>query len=118
MGVTVEHEAFKNRIQDLRMTGAFIKFLSLEPLLSSIPDLNLFGIDWVIAGGESGPQARLMEKEWVVVVRDQCRKAEIPFFFKQWGGKNKKTAGCLLNGKMYKEMPRWTALETASTFSP
>lgn len=112
MGVTIEHEAYKNRIQDLRMTGAFIKFLSLEPLLSAIPDLNLFGIDWVITGGESGPHSRPMKKEWVVDIRNQCRIAEIPFFFKQWGGKNKKAAGCLLNGKVYKEMPRWTTQES------
>jgi protein gp37 len=87
------------------MTGAFIKFLSLEPLLSPIPDLDLTGIDWVIVGGESGSHARPMEKEWVIDIQDQCQRNGVAFFFKQWGGKNKKEAGCLLDGKEYKENP-------------
>jgi protein gp37 len=105
MGVTVESSSYTKRIHDLRMTGAFIKFLSLEPLLSPIPDLDLTGIDWVIVGGESGPNARTIKKEWVIDIRDQCQRNGVAFFFKQWGGKNKKEAGCLLDGKEYKENP-------------
>lgn len=86
MGVTVESPRYLNRIDALRRTGAFIKFLSLEPLLSSLGDMDLREIDWVIAGGESGPEARPMEKSWVVEIQTQCKNRQIPFFFKQWGG--------------------------------
>lgn len=106
MGVTVEHEIYKHRIDCLRKVSAVIRFLSLEPLLSQLPNIDLSGIDWVIVGGESGAGARLMKKDWVVDICQQCRKEMIPFFFKQWGGINKKKAGRLLDGKTYSEMPK------------
>lgn len=90
MGVSVENEKYAFRINDLRKTGASVKFLSLEPLLGPLPDLNLEGIDWAIVGGESGPGARTMRREWVTSIRDQCQRAGVAFFFKQWGGVNKK----------------------------
>lgn len=105
MGVSVENQKVIERIDYLRNTGAFIKFLSLEPLIGPIQDLNLFNIDWVIVGGESGPKARPMKKEWVIDIKDQCDKADVKFFFKQWGGFNKKKAGRQLEGKTYNEMP-------------
>ena len=105
MGVSVETEKYVGRIDDLRKTTAHVKFLSLEPLLGPLPKLDLFGIDWVIVGGESGPGARLIRKEWVMSIRDQCRKAGLPFFFKQWGGVNKKRSGRLLEGRTWNEMP-------------
>ena len=105
-GTSIENEKVKYRIDNLRNTGAAIKFLSLEPLLSPLHNLNLYGIDWVIVGGESGPNARPMSKEWVVDIRDQCRAAGVPFFFKQWGGINKKLAGRKLDGHTWDEMPK------------
>jgi protein gp37 len=105
MGVSVESEAFKHRIDLLRETGAATKFLSLEPLLGPLNDLLLDGIDWVIVGGESGPGARLMKAEWVTSIRDQCIDARIPFFFKQWGGVHKKRFGRTLEGRTWDEMP-------------
>lgn len=105
MGVSVENEKYQFRIDDLRATGAAIKFLSIEPLLGPLPKLNLSGIDWVIVGGESGPGARPMKKEWVSEIRDQCAASEVAFFFKQWGGVNKKKAGRALDGRHYDEMP-------------
>ncbi len=105
MGVSVETEKYLRRIDDLRGTGAHIKFLSLEPLLGPLHKLNLIDINWVIVGGESGPGARPMLEDWVTDIRDQCRKAEVPFFFKQWGGVNKKKAGRLLEGRTWDEMP-------------
>lgn len=105
MGVTVEDDRVTFRIDDLRLTTAFIKFLSLEPLLSSLSDLNLHEIDWVIVGGESGFEARRMKKKWVLDIQGQCEQTNIPFFFKQWGGKNKKAAGCMLDGMYYKQIP-------------
>lgn len=105
MGVSVENANFTFRMDDLRETGAQIKFLSLEPLLGSLPNLNLRGIDWVIVGGESGPRARAMDSEWVVDIRDQCRDANVPFFFKQWGGVRKKDAGRVLEGRTWDDMP-------------
>ena len=106
MGVSVENEKYEFRIDDLRKTGAAIKFLSLKPLLGPLPKLNLSGIDWVIVGGESGPGSRPMHKQWVISIRDQCSAAKVPFFFKQWGGANKKKAGRELDGRQYDEMPR------------
>jgi protein gp37 len=106
MGVSVESLKYVGRIDRLRQAGAHTKFLSLEPLLGALPDLDLRGIDWVIVGGESGPRARPMNSEWAIDIRDQCRKAGVPFFFKQWGGKNKKKAGRLLDGRTWNEMPR------------
>jgi protein gp37 len=105
MGVTVENQKVIERIDYLRNTSAFIKFLSLEPLIGPIHNLNLYNIDWVIVGGESGPKARPMKKEWVLDIKDQCDKAGVKFFFKQWGGFNKKKSGRLLEGKTYNEMP-------------
>jgi protein gp37 len=105
MGVTVETEAYKYRIDYLRYTGAKIKFLSLEPLLGDLGELNLDEIDWVIVGGESGPGARPIEIGWVRNIREQCLAQNVPFFFKQWGGINKKKAGRLLDGKTWNEMP-------------
>lgn len=106
MGVSVENGDHRQRIDHLRRTGAHIKFLSLEPLLGPLPDLNVTDIDWVIVGGESGPKARPMHPEWVIDLRDQCRRAKVPFFFKQWGGKNKKQAGRVLDKRVWNEMPR------------
>ena len=82
-----------------------VKFLSLEPLLTSLPDLNLNGIDWVIVGGESGPGARPMKAEWVYDIKTQCEASSTPFFFKQWGGVNKKAKGNMLDGKRYHQVP-------------
>jgi protein gp37 len=106
MGVSVEMELYKQRIDSLRKTGAKVKFLSLEPLLGPIPKMNLKGIDWVIVGGESGPGARPMDQAWVLDIQAQCNKVKVPFFFKQWGGVNKKKAGRLLEGRTWDEMPK------------
>ncbi len=106
MGVSVETSDYTFRMDDLRRTGAAIKFLSLEPLLGPLPKLNLRGIDWVIVGGESGPGARPMQPDWVTGIRDQCFKARVPFFFKQWGGVHKKKAGRSLEGRTWDQMPR------------
>lgn len=105
MGVSVESDEYRERIDHLRRTGASIKFLSLEPLLGPLSRLDLAGIDWVIVGGESGPKSRPMHPEWVIDLRDQCRQAGVPFFFKQWGGKNKKQAGRVLERRVWNEMP-------------
>jgi protein gp37 len=105
MGVSVEDQDHTFRIDHLRGTGANVKFLSLEPLLGPISSLNLDGIDWVIVGGESGPRSRPMKESWVVDIRDQCQEARVPFFFKQWGGTNKKKAGRKLEGRIWDEMP-------------
>lgn len=105
MGVTVEAADYVSRIHSLRRTGARIKFLSLEPLLGPLRNLDLRGIDWVIVGGESGPRARPMSQDWVIDIRDQCLASDVPFFFKQWGGRNRKKAGRLLEGRNWDEMP-------------
>ena len=105
MGVTIENADYLYRADQLRQTPARVKFLSLEPLLGPIPKLNLEGINWVIVGGESGPGARPMEKDWVIEIKNQCEQREVPFFFKQWGGKNKKKAGRLLDGRTWDQMP-------------
>jgi len=105
MGTTVENEDCISRIDDLRASSAHIKFLSLEPLLGPLPDLDLAGIDWAIVGGESGPGARPMAESWVRDIRKQCSRAGVPFFFKQWGGVNKKKAGRMLDGRFHDEMP-------------
>ena len=104
-GVSVESADYTWRVDCLRTTGAAVRFLSVEPLLGPIPDLNLDGIHWVIVGGESGPGARPMDVEWVRDLRDQCQRAGVPFFFKQWGGTNKKRTGRLLDGRTWDEMP-------------
>jgi protein gp37 len=105
MGVSVEDSNYLYRIDHLRQTAASIKFLSLEPLIGPIVKPNLSGIDWVIVGGESGPNSRPIEKSWVVDIKNICQKEKIPFFFKQWGGVNKKKAGRKLEGRTWEEMP-------------
>lgn len=105
MGVSVENQEVTYRIDNLRKTNANIKFLSLEPLLGPIPNLNLTNIQWVIVGGESGPHARPIDKRWVINIRDQCLSANAPFFFKQWGGVRKKASGRILEGKTWDMMP-------------
>ena len=110
MGVSVENRDYTFRIEHLRQTDAQIKFLSLEPLLAPLPGLNLRGIDWVIVGGESGPGARPMAEEWVVDIRDQCRVARVPFFFKQWGGVRKKRTGRVLGGRTWNQMPAFASV--------
>jgi protein gp37 len=105
MGVSVEDQRVEHRIEHLRNSGARVKFLSLEPLIGPLPNLNLSGIDWVIVGGESGRKPRPMNPEWVLDIQQQCEAAGVAFFFKQWGGVNKKAAGRELNGRTYDEMP-------------
>ncbi|TNV71693.1 hypothetical protein FGO68_gene9127 [Halteria grandinella] len=105
MGVSVENEKVIDRIDFLRNINARVKFLSLEPLLGPLPNLNLENIDWVIVGGESGRKPRPMDADWVIDIQEQCKDKDVAFFFKQWGGKNKKAAGRLLNGRTQDEMP-------------
>jgi protein gp37 len=105
LGVTVETHAQTYRIDDLAQTPAHIKFLSIEPLLSDIPNIPLEGINWVIVGGESGHKARIMKPEWVRHIRDACINNKVAFFFKQWGGFNKKAAGRELDGQLWSQMP-------------
>lgn len=105
MGVSVENTNYTFRIDHLRQTGAIVKFLSLEPLLGPLHGLDLNRINWVIVGGESGPHARPVDSSWVLSIRDQCRDASVPLFFKQWGGANKKRAGRDLDGRTWDEMP-------------
>lgn len=105
MGVSVEDERVKHRINYLRKSDARVKFLSCEPLIGPLPKINLKKIDWVIVGGESGRKPRYMNPDWVLDIQDQCEKADVKFFFKQWGGTNKKKAGRELNGKTYDDMP-------------
>lgn len=105
LGTSIESEETLFRLPMLRETGARTKFLSLEPLLGPLPGLRLGGVDWVIAGGESGPGARPMEAAWVRDIRDGCRREGVPFFFKQWGGVFKKRTGRLLDGRTWDEMP-------------
>ena len=105
MGVSVENKKFMKRIDLLRQTNARTKFLSCEPLIGPLPNMNLKGIDWVIVGGESGRTPRPMKKEWVVDIKEQCQNSDVAFFFKQWGGTNKKKTGNLLDGEKYLEMP-------------
>jgi protein gp37 len=104
MGVSIEDQARAFRADHLRRTGAGVKFLSLEPLIGPVNTIDLSGIDWVIVGGESGPRCRPMEKEWVIALRDQCVRENVPFFFKQWGGVNKKKAGRELDGRKWSQM--------------
>ncbi len=108
LGVSVESERWTERLLLLKETSAAVKFLSLEPLLGPLPDMNLDGIDWVIVGGESGPRARSMEADWVRDIRDQCERKSVPFFFKQWGGVFKKKTGRTLDNRVWNEMPRLT----------
>ena len=105
MGVSVENKKYQYRIDHLRHTNAHVKFLSLEPLLGPLTNMSLHNIDWAIVGGESGPGARAIETSWVTDIRDQCKANQVPFFFKQWGGVNKKKAGRELQGRTWDEMP-------------
>jgi protein gp37 len=114
MGVSVENSTYTFRIDHLREAGAAVRFLSLEPLLGPLPDLNLEGIHWVIVGGESGPGARVMRRTWVEDIRRQCRAAGVPFFFKQWGGTNKARSGRMLNNRTYDDMPQETVAVAAN----
>ncbi len=109
MGVSVENEKYTSRIENLRKTHARVKFLSLEPLLGPLRNLDLTGIDWVIVGGESGPGARAMNPHWVADIRDQCLDAGVAFFFKQWGGVQKKKTGRVLDGRTWDGMPAESA---------
>jgi protein gp37 len=110
MGVSVENKSYAGRIDDLRRTKAYVKFLSLEPLLGPLYKLNLRGIDWAIVGGESGPGARTVDAAWVADIRDQCVRAGVAFFFKQWGGVQKKKTGRELEGRTWDEMPQLAVL--------
>ncbi len=105
MGVSVETSRYRFRLDHLRSVGAEVRFVSAEPLLGPLEDLDLEGIHWLIAGGESGPGARPMAPEWLTDLRDQCEAADIPFFFKQWGGRTPKAGGRELEGRTYDEMP-------------
>ena len=105
LGASVESERWLDRADTLRESCATVKFLSLEPLLAPLPNLDLDGIDWVIVGGESGPGARPMDAGWVRDIRAKCISCAVPFFFKQWGGVNKKRAGRLLDGRTWDQMP-------------
>jgi protein gp37 len=106
VGVSVEDDERTDRVAVLRETSAAIRFLSCEPLLGPLPSLDLTGIDWVIVGGESGPEARPMREAWVTEIRDNCLDAGIPFFFKQWGGRTPKAGGRRLVGRIWDEMPQ------------
>lgn len=105
MGVSVENAKVMHRIDDLRQTSARVKFLSCEPLIGPLPNMSLEGIDWVIVGGESGRKPRPMKEDWVLDILDQCKSAGVKFFFKQWGGTNKKKTGRLLLDQTWDEMP-------------
>lgn len=105
MGVSIEDKRVVSRVDFLRQTNARVKFLSCEPLIGPLPNLNLSGIDWVIVGGESGRKPRPMSEDWVLDIQQQCEDEDVKFFFKQWGGTNKKKAGRELQGKTYNDMP-------------
>lgn len=110
IGTSVEDRKVTERIASLRRIPAYVRFLSVEPLLGPIPRLPLKDIHWVIVGGESGPKARPMNPEWVRQIRDRCIEREVPFFFKQWGGINKKKTGRLLDGSIWNQMPKTSAV--------
>ena len=112
-GVSVEDNAAKARIRHLQAAPAAVRFLSIEPLIGPVGDLDLDGISWVIVGGESGPNARPMRLEWVREIRNRCLRARVPFFFKQWGGKTPKAGGRLLDDKEWNELPRTVVPEPA-----
>jgi len=105
-GVSVENEKATSRISHLQDANAGVRFLSIEPLIGSVGKLNLTGIDWVIVGGESGPGARSMEPTWAIDICNQCVKAKVAFFFKQWGGRSPKTGGRLLEGREWNQFPK------------
>ena len=105
MGTSVENADYLHRVDTLRQIPAQTRFLSLEPLIGAVPDIDLINIDWVIAGGESGPGARKIEEDWVRSIRDQCNDAGVRFFFKQWGGTNKKRSGRMLDNRTWDDFP-------------
>jgi protein gp37 len=105
-GVSVENKQATSRIAHLQKARAGVRFLSIEPLLAAVGKLSLAGIHWVIVGGESGPRARPMDSDWVIDIRNQCVKAQVPFFFKQWGGRSPKSGGRLLEGKEWNQFPK------------
>lgn len=105
MGVTIESGDYNYRADNLRATKAAVRFLSIEPMIDQVSGIDLKGIDWVIVGGESGPKSRPMNENWVKEIRDLCVSANVSFFFKQWGGVNKKKTGRLLDGKNWDEYP-------------
>lgn len=104
-GVSVETQRYTSRVTDLQTVPATVRFLSVEPLLGAIPKLPLAGIHWVIVGGESGGRRRPMAEAWALEIRDQCAHAQVPFFFKQWGGRTPKAGGRILDGRAWDEMP-------------
>ena len=106
MGVTVENDDYISRVDDLRTVNSAVRFLSVEPLLGPLENIELDGMDWVIVGGESGPGARPMLEEWVLDIKKKCEFEKVPFFFKQWGGINKKKAGRILQGKTFDQFPK------------
>lgn len=106
MGVSIENRKFVHRADYLREVPASVRFISAEPLLGHLQDLDLEGIDWLIAGGESGPRHRPVDEDWVLDLRDRCAALALPFFFKQWGGRTSKAGGRLLQGQTYDEMPK------------
>ncbi len=106
LGVSVEDAKNTVRLKHLRIAQASVKFVSFEPLLGPVGPINLAGIDWAIVGGESGPYARPMDEEWAIEIRDQCRKAKVSFFFKQWGGVRPKSGGRLLKGREWNQYPK------------
>ena len=113
MGVSVENADYLYRLDHLRAVNAAVKFVSFEPLIAPLGDIDLYGIDWVVVGGESGPKSRKIKSEWILDIKTQCEEAKVPFFFKQWGGTNKKKAGRLLLGRTWDEMPLTANLVSA-----
>ena len=111
LGVSIENESAKSRITHLQRANAGVRFLSIEPLIAPVGKLSLDKIHWVIVGGESGPRARPMNEEWARDIRNQCVRARIPFFFKQWGGRSPKTGGRVLDGRTWSEFPRAREIE-------
>jgi protein gp37 len=115
LGTSVEDSRVIERLDDLRRVPAAIRFVSFEPLIGSVAGANLTDVHWAIVGGESGPQARYMNPAWVTEIEEMCRRSRAAFFFKQWGGRNKKAAGRTLNGKIYDEMPRYRIANLSCT---
>ena len=105
MGVSVENNNYKYRIDNLQKTGSFIKFICFEPLLGFVENPDFSNIDWVIAGGESGVGSRRVKEEWILKIRDSCIRQNVPFFFKQWGGVDRKKSGRILQGKLWEQFP-------------
>jgi protein gp37 len=117
-GVSVENRRYGvPRIEHLRASPGTVRFLSIEPLLEDLGQIDLNGLSWVIVGGESGPGARPMEREWVISIRDQCHNHGVPFFFKQWGGVHKVKAGRTLDGRTYDEFPQKPMYRVEDTFT-